>query len=158
MFEVTDREIPSVALAVDSTGLKQHNSGEWIGQKWKVRRGFVKLHVLVDTDTRKILAIRVPTTGRETLRCRFPCLTNSWGRRKEQTDTTPRFRGWVPVRGCCLRLQRQREGVQGTWPGSANQAQGKLDCARKEYGRRMGHGGPGSAWRIGLQPHRGAVG
>lgn len=53
------REGVTIRLAVDSTGLKQHNRGEWIRQKWQVRRGFVKLHVLVDVDTKKILAIRV---------------------------------------------------------------------------------------------------
>ena len=49
----------AVLFAVDSTGLKQHNRGEWIRQKWQVRRGFVKLHILVDVDTKKILAVRV---------------------------------------------------------------------------------------------------
>ena len=49
----------AIRFAVDSTGLKQHNRGEWIRQKWQVRRGFVKLHILVDVDTKKILAVRV---------------------------------------------------------------------------------------------------
>ena len=49
----------TIRFAVDSTGLKQHNRGEWLRQKWKVKRGFVKMHVLVDVDTRKILAVRV---------------------------------------------------------------------------------------------------
>ena len=49
----------TIRFAVDSTGLKQHNRGEWLRQKWKVRRGFVKMHVLADVDTRKILAVRV---------------------------------------------------------------------------------------------------
>ena len=49
----------AVRFAVDSTGLKQHNRGEWIRQKWQVRRGFVKLHILVGVDTKKILAVRV---------------------------------------------------------------------------------------------------
>ncbi len=48
-----------IRFAVDSTGLKQHNRGEWILQKWKVRRGFVKMHVLVDVDTRRMLAVRI---------------------------------------------------------------------------------------------------
>ena len=59
VFTVTGGGTIPVCLAVDSTGLKQHNRGEWIRQKWKVKRGFVKMHVLVDVDTKKILAIRV---------------------------------------------------------------------------------------------------
>ncbi len=31
-------------LALDASGLKQHNRGEWMRAKWKVRRGFVKMH------------------------------------------------------------------------------------------------------------------
>ena len=46
-------------LALDASGLKQHNRGEWMRAKWKVRRGFVKMHVLVDTETKKILALEV---------------------------------------------------------------------------------------------------
>ena len=56
---VTGSKGAAIRFAVDSTGLKQHNRGEWIWQKWKVRRGFVKMHILVDVDTKKILAVRV---------------------------------------------------------------------------------------------------
>ncbi len=59
VFTVTGGGTVPVRLAVDSTGLKQHNRGEWIRHKWKVRRGFVKLHVMVDVDTKKILAVQV---------------------------------------------------------------------------------------------------
>ena len=59
VFTITGGRTVLVRLAVDSTGLKQHNRGEWIRHKWKVRRGFVKLHVMVDVDTKKILAVRV---------------------------------------------------------------------------------------------------
>ena len=59
VFAVTgDGTIP-VRLAVDSTSLKQHNMRKWIRHKWKIRRGFVKLHVMVDVDTKKILAVQV---------------------------------------------------------------------------------------------------
>ena len=58
MVTVSDRKGPRV-LALDASGLKQHNRGEWMRAKWKVRRGFVKMHVLVDTETMKILALEV---------------------------------------------------------------------------------------------------
>lgn len=48
-----------VTIAVDSTGIKVTNRGEWIRDKWKQRRGFVKIHVAVDVKTKKILSMRV---------------------------------------------------------------------------------------------------
>jgi hypothetical protein len=56
---------PSVALdkdvtiAVDSTGIKVSNRGEWIHKKWRVQRGFIKVHIAVDVKTKQILAIEV---------------------------------------------------------------------------------------------------
>lgn len=46
-------------MAVDASGLKQHNNGSWIEKKWKVRRGFVKIHIMIDVDTKKILAFKI---------------------------------------------------------------------------------------------------
>ena len=43
-------------VAVDSTGIANSNRGEWIRVRRNVKRGFFKLHVLVDLDTRRILA------------------------------------------------------------------------------------------------------
>jgi hypothetical protein len=48
-----------VTIAVDSSGIKVSNRGEWIRHKWKVKRGFIKVHIAVDTKTRQILAIEV---------------------------------------------------------------------------------------------------
>jgi hypothetical protein len=48
-----------VTIAVDSTGIKVSNRGEWIHKKWKVKRGFIKVHIAVDTKTKQILAIEV---------------------------------------------------------------------------------------------------
>ena len=48
-----------VTIAVDSTGIKVSNRGEWIRKVWKVKRGFIKVHVAVDTKTKQILAIEV---------------------------------------------------------------------------------------------------
>ena len=48
-----------VTIAVDSTGIKVSNRGEWIHKKWKVKRGFIKVHIAVDVKTKQILAIEV---------------------------------------------------------------------------------------------------
>ena len=44
---------------VDSTGLALSNRGEWIRAKWNVKRGFFKLHLLIDLDTKRILAFQL---------------------------------------------------------------------------------------------------
>lgn len=48
-------------FAGDSTGLKSTNRGNWMDQKWGGRKGFVKLHVIVDAKTKRIYAIKMTT-------------------------------------------------------------------------------------------------
>ena len=43
--------------AVGGTGIKAGSRGERMRQKWKVRRGFVRMHALADTDAGMILAL-----------------------------------------------------------------------------------------------------
>ncbi len=49
-----------VTLAIDASGLKMVNSGEWLRKKWedgtKKRRGWIKLHLSVSADTGEVLA------------------------------------------------------------------------------------------------------
>ncbi len=52
---VLDAEARRTMIA-DATGLKQWNRGEWIRKRWRVHRGFVKLHLLTDAETGAILA------------------------------------------------------------------------------------------------------
>ena len=58
MLTVSDPKHARI-LAADATGLKQHNKGEWTGKEWRVKRGFVERHVMVDTQTMKIVALSV---------------------------------------------------------------------------------------------------
>ena len=48
-----------VVLAVDASGIKVSNRGEWIRHKWKVKRGYLKIHIAVDVKRKKILALEV---------------------------------------------------------------------------------------------------
>ena len=48
-----------VFLAGDSTGLKPTSRGDWMGEKWNVKRGFIKMHIIVDSNTKKIYAVSV---------------------------------------------------------------------------------------------------
>lgn len=45
-----------IMLAIDSTGIKVANRGEWMRNKWKKRRGFLKI-----TDERPHDALRLPS-------------------------------------------------------------------------------------------------
>lgn len=50
----------SIIIAIDSTGIKVTNRGDWLTHKWqKQRKGFLKIHVGVDTETKQILATKV---------------------------------------------------------------------------------------------------
>jgi IS5 family transposase len=46
-------------IAIDSTGIKVSNRGEWIRHKWNVKRGYLKIHVAVDIKKKRILSLRV---------------------------------------------------------------------------------------------------
>lgn len=48
-----------MVLAVDTSGIKVSNRGDWMRRKWKVRRGFLKIHIAVDVKRKKILALEV---------------------------------------------------------------------------------------------------
>lgn len=48
-----------VTIAVDSTGIKVANRGEWIRHKWKSRRGFIKIHIAVDIRSKQIISMKV---------------------------------------------------------------------------------------------------
>jgi len=54
-----DRSAGAYELAIDSTGFKITNRGEWMRQKWAVRRGWIKLHIAVDVRTKKIISLEV---------------------------------------------------------------------------------------------------
>jgi len=53
-----------ITIAVDSTGIKVTNRGEWIREKWNnnsnnKRRGFIKIHIAVNVRTKKVLSMEV---------------------------------------------------------------------------------------------------
>ncbi len=49
-----------IVIAIDSTGIKVTNRGQWMKDKWNVRKkGYLKIHIAVDVKTKKILSIKV---------------------------------------------------------------------------------------------------
>ena len=48
-----------ISVAVDSSGIKVTNSGDWIRHKWKVKRGYLKIHLAVDSKSKQAVSIQV---------------------------------------------------------------------------------------------------
>jgi hypothetical protein len=46
-------------IAIDSTGIKLTNRGEWIRHKWNVKRGYLKIHIAVDIKKKRVLSLKV---------------------------------------------------------------------------------------------------
>jgi hypothetical protein len=51
-----------IVIAIDSTGIKVTNRGQWLRDKWHIKnnkKGYLKIHVAVNVKTQKILAMKV---------------------------------------------------------------------------------------------------
>ena len=50
-----------IVIAIDSTGIKVINRGQWMREKWHIKnkKGYLKIHVAVDVKTKKILSMKV---------------------------------------------------------------------------------------------------
>ena len=50
-----------IVIAVDSTGIKVTNRGQWMEDKWhlKNKKGYLKIHIAVNIKTKNILSIKV---------------------------------------------------------------------------------------------------
>ncbi len=60
-LQIRDTLIPyrgeDVVISLDSTGVKVSNRGEWMRQKWNVRRGWIKVHISVDNKGKQVVGI-----------------------------------------------------------------------------------------------------
>ena len=48
-----------IIIAIDSTGIKVTNRGQWIRDEWNIRKGHLKIHVAVNIKSKKILSLNV---------------------------------------------------------------------------------------------------
>ena len=130
---------------------KAAQQGEWIRHKWKIRRGFVKLHVMVDVDTKKILAVQVTDDRTGDSPMLIPLLDEALEAVARTGQAQDSAAGPADA-GCCLygdAAYASRSNVtacRGSWRGFTHQAQGKLDGARK---------GTGDAWGIAVRKQLG---
>ena len=57
-----DYEDDYIVIAIDSTGIKVTNRGQWMRDKWNVKnknKKYVKIHVAVDVKSKNILSMKV---------------------------------------------------------------------------------------------------
>lgn len=50
-----------ITIAVDASGMKVSNRGDWIRRGWKPRKGYLKIHIAVDVKTNRLAALEVTT-------------------------------------------------------------------------------------------------
>jgi IS5 family transposase len=62
-IQINEKVGNDIVIAIDSTGIKVSNRGEWIRHKWHIRKGYLKIHVAVDIRKKKILSLE--TTSEE---------------------------------------------------------------------------------------------
>ena len=48
-----------VSIAVDASGIKVHNGGDWIRKVWKVKKGYLKIHFAVNIKTKQVVSMDV---------------------------------------------------------------------------------------------------
>jgi hypothetical protein len=58
-IKINERLGTDIVIALDSTGIKEANRGEWIRHKWHVRKGYLKIHVAFDIKNKKIISLEV---------------------------------------------------------------------------------------------------
>ena len=58
-IKISERIGNDIVIALDSTGIKVTNRGEWLPHKWNVRKGYLKIHVAVDIKKKKIVSFDV---------------------------------------------------------------------------------------------------
>jgi hypothetical protein len=48
-----------LTIAVDSSGIKVSNRGEWLRDRWKLRSGFIKINLAVDVVSGQIISLEI---------------------------------------------------------------------------------------------------
>ena len=58
-IDINEKVGNDIVIAVDSTGIKLANRGEWMHHKWHIRKGYLKIHIAVDIKKKRILSLEV---------------------------------------------------------------------------------------------------
>jgi len=56
-----DDDDDGIIIAADSTGIKVTNRGQWMQDKWNIKKkkGYLKIHIAININTKEILALKV---------------------------------------------------------------------------------------------------
>jgi hypothetical protein len=56
-----DEDDKDIIIAIDSTGIKVTNRGQWMQEKWNIKKkkGYLKIHIAVNIKTKEILALEI---------------------------------------------------------------------------------------------------
>ena len=57
--EESQSEDDGAVIAIDASGMKVAKRGDWIRKKWKVRKGWIKVHISVEVEEKHLLGIEV---------------------------------------------------------------------------------------------------
>jgi hypothetical protein len=59
--DIDEDDDEDIVIAVDSTGIKVTNRGQWMYDKWSLgkKKGYLKIHIVVNIKTKEILALDV---------------------------------------------------------------------------------------------------
>lgn len=58
-IKINPKPEKDIVIAIDSSGVKVADRGEWMRQKWQKRRGFLKIHVAVDVKSKQITGLEI---------------------------------------------------------------------------------------------------
>jgi IS5 family transposase len=124
-----------VVVAIDASGIKVTNRGDWIREQWnrKPRRGYLKIHIAVDTKTKQILAMEVTDERTGDIKMFKPLVERASGRTKVKmvlADSAYDSRGnfnFLEAKGIEPGI-RIRRGASGKARGSRARR-----CAAREF-------------------------
>ena len=55
-----DDDDGDIVIAIDSTGIKVTNRGQWLRDRWNIRKkGYLKIHIAANVKTKEILSLEV---------------------------------------------------------------------------------------------------
>jgi len=138
-----------VVVAIDASGIKVTNRGDWIREQWnrKPRRGYLKIHIAVDTKTKQILAMEVTNERTGDIKMFKPLVERASGRTKVKLvladsayDSRDNF-NFLEARGIEPGI-RIRRGASGKARGSRARRRAARGFLEDERGwkRKVGYG------------------
>ncbi|MBC7219552.1 MAG: IS5 family transposase [Hadesarchaea archaeon] len=138
-----------VVVAIDASGIKVTNRGDWIREQWnqKPRRGYLKIHLVVDTKTKQILAMEVTDERTGDIKMFKPLVERASGRARIKLvladsayDSRDNF-NFLEARGIEPGIKIKR-GASGKARGSLARRRAARELLQDEEGwkRKVGYG------------------